>query len=128
VPKAWLAKFSWEAVTAINAQLCETKSALHKPTSDGHDEARALWESNHRKEMSWEDAVHLCRKCHKIAPFCFFNGNTFAAISKIALKGAEGLTVMDRHFLESISAHIVAGTETSEETQQFRTLLQKVDG
>jgi len=126
VAKAWLAKFSWEAVTAINAQLCETKNALHKPTSDGHEEARALWEANHSNEMSWEDAVLLCRKCHKIAPFCFFNGNTFAAISKIALKSADGLTVMDRHFLEAISAHIVAGTETPEERQQFRVLLEKV--
>jgi hypothetical protein len=69
VPKAWLAKYSWEAVTAINAQLCETKGALHK----------------------------------------------------------EGLTVMDRHFLEAVSAHIVAVTETPEEAQQFRALLQKVD-
>ncbi len=45
----------------------------------------------------------------------------------MALKSAEGLSAMDRHFLESISAHIVAGTATPEEEVQFRTLINKVD-
>ncbi len=54
--KAWLARFSWEAVTAINAQLCAAKNALHKPRSDGHDEARTLWEAERLREMSWQDA------------------------------------------------------------------------
>jgi hypothetical protein len=35
---------------------------------------------------------------------------------------------MDRHFLEAISAHIVAGAETPEETQQFRALLPAEGG
>jgi hypothetical protein len=77
VQKAWLAKYTWEAVTAINAGLCTSGRAFHGPTSDGHDDARALWESEHARTLSLEDAVHLCRRCHKIAPFCFFNGNTF---------------------------------------------------
>lgn len=34
--QAWLASFTWEMVTAQNAMLCAAKSALHKPTSDGH--------------------------------------------------------------------------------------------
>ena len=35
VVRPWLALFDWEIVTAQNMVLCEAKSALHKPTSDG---------------------------------------------------------------------------------------------
>ncbi len=125
--KAWLAKVTWELVTALNAQLCAAKQALHKPTSDGHDEARDLWVANHTRETSWSEAVELCRRCHKIAPFCFFNGNTFAAVIKIAVQGASNLGFRDQHALQSISAHIVAGTATPEEEQQFRALLEKIE-
>ena len=126
--KAWLASVSWDLVTALNAQLCETKQALHKPTSDGHDVTRDLWNESHRREMSWDEAVELCRKCHKIAPFCFFNGNTFAAIIKIVVKQASNLDARDQYALQSISAHIVAGTATPEEEAQFKSLLGKIGG
>jgi hypothetical protein len=76
----WLAEYSWEFVTAQNALLCEAKNALHKATSDGHSATKKLWESRHRDEMSLDEAVELCRRCHRLAPFCFYNGNTFAAI------------------------------------------------
>jgi len=45
--KVWLAPYSWEFVTAQNAVLCQAKNALHKPTSDGHESAKALWESTY---------------------------------------------------------------------------------
>jgi hypothetical protein len=82
VPKAWLAEFPWEGVVALNAQLCAAKQALHKPASDGYDDAHLLWEKSQTQEMGLDEAVELCRKCHRIAPFCFFNGNTFAAIDR----------------------------------------------
>jgi hypothetical protein len=57
------------------------------------------------------EAVELCRRSHKIAPFCFFNGNTFATIIRLALR---------------IAAHMVAGTATPEEEFEFKKILQKM--
>jgi hypothetical protein len=48
VKRAWLELFDWEFVIAANAALCQPKKALHKPTSDGYDRTRNLWEKNHR--------------------------------------------------------------------------------
>ena len=78
--RTWLADYSWEFVTAQNAALCAAKQALHKPTSDGHAATMQLWETRHREPMHLDEAVELCRRCHRLAPFCFYNGNTFAAI------------------------------------------------
>ena len=127
MPKAWLAEFPWEGVVALNAQLCAAKQALHKPTSDGHDDARLLWEKSHAREMGLDEAVELCRKCHCIAPFCFFNGNTFAAIARTCIVSASGLSSTDQYLLKNIVGHIVAGTATAEEEDQFRALLQQVE-
>jgi hypothetical protein len=126
VPKAWLAEFPWEGVVALNAQLCAAKQALHKPTSDGYDDARLLWEKLHAREMGLDEAVELCGKCHRIAPFCFFNGNTFAAIARTCIVSASGLSSTDQYLLKNIVGHIVAGTATLEEEAQFQDLLRKL--
>ncbi|SKA76523.1 hypothetical protein SAMN02745166_00191 [Prosthecobacter debontii] len=79
---AWLAPYTRVFFTAQNKVLCQTKNALHKPTSDGHDVTQALWEREHTQIMNLEDAINLCRRCHRLASFCFYNGNTFAAIAR----------------------------------------------
>ena len=127
MPKAWLAEFPWEGIVALNAQLCAAKQALHKPTSDGYDDARLLWEKSHAREMGLDEAVELCRKCHRIAPFCFFNGNTFAAIARTCIVSASGLSSTDQYLLKNIVGHLVAGTAAPEEEQQFHLLLGKID-
>jgi hypothetical protein len=76
--------------------------------------------------MSLQEAVELCRRCHRTAPFCFFNGNTFAAIIKMATQTIQGLDARDTYALRSICSHIVAGTATPEEEAQFRDLLSKL--
>ena len=80
--KPWLADVPWDLVIFQNESLCQAKNALHKPTSDGYAATKALWETRHSEPMSLMDAVDLCRKCHRMAPFCFYNGNTFAAIAR----------------------------------------------
>ena len=80
--KPWLASFDWEIVTEINRGLCKQKNALHKPTSDGHLPTKTLWEKNQSKELALTEALEICLKCHRLAPFCFYNGNTFAAIAR----------------------------------------------
>ena len=59
--RVWLRDYSWEFVTAQNAMLCTAKNALHKPTSDGHESTRGLWQENYLREMTLTEAVELCR-------------------------------------------------------------------
>jgi hypothetical protein len=117
--QAWLAPFTWEMVTAQNAALCQAKNALHKPTSDGHDQTKALWESRHRASMPLDEAVQLCRRCHRMAPFCFYNGNTFASIIALVIKKL-GLSAEQAYVVRSLAGHIVAGVATAEEEKAFR--------
>jgi hypothetical protein len=78
--KNWLQVVPWEAVVSINAALCEAHKALHKPTSDGYVPAKELWEKNRSKNLSIPELLQICFQCHRLAPFCNYNGNTFVTI------------------------------------------------
>jgi hypothetical protein len=106
-------------VVAVNAALCQAKRALHRATSDGYKPSRALWDKE-RSQLLWlDEAVDLCRQCHRLAPFCNFNGNTFAAIAR-QLTQELRLPADRAHVVRSWAGHIVAGTATEEEIAQFR--------
>jgi hypothetical protein len=75
VKKRWLKDWPWQTVVTINAGLCKEKKALHKPTSDGYAPAQKLWESAGQREQTLRETLDICRQCHKLAPFCFYNGN-----------------------------------------------------
>lgn len=122
--KAWLAEVPWDLVIFQNASLCEQKNALHKPTSDGYEATKKLWESTHQQPMTLMEAVDICRRCHRLAPFCFYNGSTFAAIARsmveqLGLSGAEAAT------LRSLAGHIVAGVATPEQQEAFRKFCEQ---
>jgi hypothetical protein len=122
--KPWLASTDWEMVTEINRGLCKQKNALHKPTSDGHLPAKTLWEKNQLREMGLVEAIEVCLKCHRLAPFCFYNGNTFAAIARdFIAEVSSGLPADQAHVLRSIAGHIVAGTATDIERKQLDAML-----
>jgi hypothetical protein len=124
--RPWLAPFTWEIVTAQNAVLCQAKNALHKPTSDGHDATKRLWEECHFQPMRLEEAVDLCRRCHRMAPFCFYNGNTFASIIALVIKKIE-LPPEQAVIIRSLAGHIVAGVSTGEEENAFREFCESLD-
>ncbi len=115
----WLAPVSWEDVTTLNARLCEAKGALHRPASDGHEPARDLWERSRQTVLSLEEAVVVCHRCHRLAPFCFFNGNTFVAIARGIIRPVlEKLAAEDAMraaAFRSVVGHFVAGTAGLEE-------------
>jgi hypothetical protein len=117
--REWLGPFDWGYVTQLNSMLCQQKNALHKPASDGHGIARDLWESSRKKTLSLEQALLVCHQCHRMGPFCFFNGYTFAAIARGFIKPLlEPLIVKDSMkaaAFRSIVGHYVAGTEGLEE-------------
>ena len=119
-PRAkWLEPISWADVSTLNARLCEARGALHKPASDGHDAARDLWEISRQMVLTWEQAIVICHRCHRLAPFCFFNGNTFVAIARGIIRPVlEQLTARDAMgaaAFRSVVGHFVAGTEGLEE-------------
>jgi hypothetical protein len=115
----WLRDFDWQMVTAQNAILCQAKNALHKPTSDGHDATKQLWESAHCEVMRLDAAVDLARRCHRMAPFCFYNGNTFASIISLVIRRLD-LAPDTAFIVRSLAGHIVAGVATDEEVKGFR--------
>jgi len=124
--RAWLADFTWEVVTAQNAVLCAAKNALHKPTSDDHAETKALWDLRHPQVMRLDEAVDLCRQCHRKAPFCFYNGNTFASIIALVIKKLS-LPADEAYIIRSLAGHIVAGVATEEEARAFREFCERMD-
>ena len=124
--KAWLERYGWEFVTAQNAMLCAAKNALHKPTSDGHGATKKLWEASHREVMRLDAAVELCRRCHQMAPFCFYNGNTFAAIIRDVVQALR-IAPDKAYIVRSLAGHIVAGVATDEEEKAFRKFCDELD-
>jgi hypothetical protein len=125
VKRAWLQRFTWPVIVETNRQLCLPKGALHKPTSDGFELTRRLWESRHREEMTLAEATDLCRRCHQLAPFCNFNGNTFVAVIRRVIAGLS-LPPDQMAALRSLAGHIVAGTATPQEQTAFGTTLDRL--
>jgi len=81
--KRWLEKFAWTVVVEMNRQACLAGKVAHEPRADGHEKARSAWEAAMQQEQTFREAVELCRECHRLAPFAFFNGNTFAGIARV---------------------------------------------
>jgi hypothetical protein len=122
--QAWLKAIDWSAVTAINQQLCKAKQAQHGPTSEGHAPARALWEKTHVQVITLDVLVELCRKCHRLAPFLNYNGNTFVVIARQVIGGLP--LGAQAAVLRSLAGHIIAGTATSEEQKAFQNAVIKL--
>lgn len=117
--KRWLKDWPWETVISINAGLCKEKNALHKPTAEGYGAARKLWETSRSNELSLRQALDICRRCHRLAPFCFYNGNTFAAIGRILAQDTLRKLSPDKaHALRSVVGHYIAGTAGATELEK----------
>jgi hypothetical protein len=126
--KNWLQFVSWESVVAINAALCEARKALHKSTSDGYVPAKDLWQRNRFKKLSLPELLQICFQCHRLAPFCNYNGNTFVTIVKTLLDDELKRLPADQSFvLRSIAGHIVAGTATDIERKQLDSMLAALE-
>jgi len=122
--KNWLQIVPWEAVVSINAALCEARKALHKPTFDGYAPAKELWERNRSRKLSLPEVFQIGFECHRLAPFCNYNGNTFVTIIKTLLDDVlKGLPADKAHILRSIAGHIVAGTASDIERKQLDSIL-----
>ena len=79
-------------------------------------------------KLKLTEALQVCQQCHRLAPFCFYNGNTFAGIARDFV--AELNPLFSRRIsdvLRSIAGHIVAGTATDIETEQLNKILEELD-
>ena len=109
--RPWLKDWPWETVVTINAGLCQEKKALHKPTADGYEPAKKLWEKSRGHEITLRETFDLCRRCHQLAPFCFYNGNTFAAIGRTLIQDLlRKMPPVQAHSFRSVVGHYIAGT------------------
>ena len=61
-----------------------------------------------------------------MAPFCFYNGNTFAAIIRDVI-GLMNLPPEQAVVVRSLAGHIVAGVTTAEEEQAFSEFCESLD-
>lgn len=116
--REWLAEVPWDLVVWQNLQLCNDKHAHHGPTSDGHADCKQLWETSRVNAMTLGEMVDLCRKCHRLAPFTNYNGNTFAAIARALIDGLQ-LSTANSAIARSLAGHIVAGVASDEEIKAF---------
>jgi len=57
--RKWLEDWPWETVITINAGLCKEKHALHKPTSEGYEPAKKLWESSRNLELTLRETLDM---------------------------------------------------------------------
>jgi len=123
--KVWLRDWPWETITAINPGLCKEKNALHKPTSEGHETARKLWEDSRRTKMRLRQALEICRRCHKLSPFCFYNGNTFVAVGRTMIQDVlRKLTPVEAQVFRSVVGHYIAGTAGDKELDDALAALE----
>ena len=78
--------------------------------------------------MTLTEALQVCQRCHRLAPFCFYNGNTFVTIIKTLLTDTlNSLSVEKAHILRSVAGHIVAGTATDIEEKQLEEILKSLE-
>lgn len=116
-------------VERLNAALCQHQNVLHKPTSDGYEPARSLWETLRGQELTLERALFGAYECHCLAPFCFFNGNTFVAIVRQMIEPILAQMAPDDPNLaaqfRSVVGHFVAGTEGIDELRNAICAMQE---
>jgi hypothetical protein len=114
--RGWLKDWPWKTVVVINAGLCKEKNALHKATSDGYEPAQKLWETSRNRELTLRETLDLCRQCHKLAPFCYYNGNTFVAIGRTVVRDLlRKMSPVKAQAFRSVVGHYIAGTAGADE-------------
>ena len=107
---AFVQNWSWESVVGFNRGACERGRAQHGHNPETHQKVREQWEETRHKKLTLLETLDFLFQCHRAAPFLFFNGNTFAEISRrlIDVLFAD-LPPVRRREAASLAAHYVAG-------------------
>ena len=68
------------------------------------------------RELTLRETLDICRQCHKLAPFCFYNGNTFKAIGRTMIQDVlKKMSPVKAHGFRSVVGHYIAGTAGADE-------------
>ncbi len=77
------------------------------------------------ESMSLDEMVDLCRRCHRLAPFTNYNGNTFSAIARALIESLE-IPQDTAALARSLAGHIVAGVASDEEVKALRKFCESL--
>jgi hypothetical protein len=105
---AFLKDQSWGGVIGLNQTACARGNALHG-FSQSATVCRRAWEENQAAVLTFGETIEFLRRCHRRAPFLFFNEDTFADVGRQI--AAAAFTYLPRaRLLEVISAtaHYIA--------------------
>jgi hypothetical protein len=115
-PKPPLDEISWDDVETLNQFICGSQGHQIGRTSDGYEPAKIAWEQGKGQASTLEEAAELCRRCHRLAPFLFLNGNTFVAIARDALTANfSHLPYAQQVVARGAIGHFIAGTIGADE-------------
>ena len=106
----FIQNWSWQSVVGFNQGACERGKAKHGYNSETHEQVRQQWEEARGQELTLLETLDFLYRCHRSAPFLFFNGNTFAEIGRrlIDVLFAD-LARGRRREAASLAAHYIAG-------------------
>lgn len=114
----WLAAVPWSLVVEYNQALCAKPETPYRP-GRGNAETQRLWETATPQTMDYRHFLDLCHQCHNLAPFAFFNGNTFAKVLAKAIEPvSQLLPPIEATMLRTTSAHYVAGAIRAREMDE----------
>ena len=75
--------------------------------------------------MRLRQAIEICRRCHKLSPFCFYNGNTFVAVGRTMIQDVlRKLTPVEAQVFRSVVGHYIAGTAGDKELDDALAALE----
>jgi len=107
---AFLANWDWQSVTGINQRACARGRAQHGVNSETGAACAAEWEQARQQSLTLGETIDFLRSRHRVAPFLFFNGNTFATIGReLALALFSDLPPVRKREASSAIAHYIAG-------------------
>ena len=82
--------------------------------------ARKLWEAARGKAITLKEALQVCHDAHRLAPFAFNNGNTFAAMAQtLVSEFVKELPPLPAQMLRSTVCHFVVGRVGHRELSQI---------
>jgi hypothetical protein len=107
---AFVKNWDWQSVVRINRGACERGGAQHGLNSETAAACAGEWEAQRVRVVTLGDTFDFLKRCHRLAPFLFFNGNTFAAIGRESTRVLfSDLPPARNREVASAVAHYIAG-------------------
>lgn len=107
---SFIQNWDWQSIIGLNRAACERGRAQHGYNQETHEKVCRQWEETREQALTLLETLDFLYRCHKSAPFLFFNGNTFAEIARrlVDVLFAD-LSRGRRREADSLAAHYVAG-------------------